>query len=572
MKKRLCELFNLFVKTVKARLVYPASSRLPQQFQEEFFGRLDLLLEEQGHISFKVEADRIFYETCEVYKAQSKVENFAHTFFRDGILSFKFKKGLLQMELETFVEIVSRMMRSASVDDDLATLLWEAAFEHISYKLMDDVFNIETFEYGTDSLVSRMAPSKADLRSLYENEINLDITEDDLKIPSEERKKKQRDNPYLEIADNVGEFLKKVTAYDDAEKAAIAKLLSSSAAFEYKQYALNLLFEILGLETDNAGYHESLELFAKMRDDFIKAGDYHSAVTILTRIRELEQAFKNLKDLKLDKIQGFIESFAAPEKIKIVVDSLNQQKDVDYDKVAEYLSALPWQAIGPLIGALGELAHFPGRKAVCRALAVLSVDKVELLGRGIDDPRWYVVRNIVSILGKINNPKALSLLKRTVQHPDIRVRKETIAAAARIRSDEAYNFLIMALDDDDERLQITALKELVAQKVVKSYPQIEKIIKGEDFRDCSADQIKEFLEAMAQLGGEKAFLILKKMATRITILAPEKQKRLKNYAVRALGYVQAAEAGGLLQKIAKSRNHALADTARRALGRKLKGD
>ncbi|HBC47401.1 MAG TPA: hypothetical protein DCZ43_10175, partial [candidate division Zixibacteria bacterium] len=432
--------------------------------------------------------------------------------------------------------------------------------------------NIETFEYGADSVKSKNSPSKFDLQSLFENEIDLEITADDFTVPAEERKKQQRANPYLETVDSVSEYIKRVANYEESEKALISEMVANNAVFDFRAYIFNILFEILGLEVDNAGYHEGLELFAKVRDDFIRAGDFRSAGMILSRIIELEQAFKNLKDLKLDKIRGFIEDFATPVRIKVIVDSLNTGKDIEYDQVIEYLIMLPWQAINPLLGALGELKHFTGRRAVCKALVVLAADKVELLSRGLDDPRWYVVRNVVGIIGKINSPRAMGYFRKTIQHPDLRVRKETVVAAARASTNEAYDLLIMSLDDDDERLQMLALKELVDHKVVKAFGAIEKIVANSDFKERSTDQIKELLEALAQLGNDRSFNILKKMATKFTLFAPEKQKRLKNYAIRALGYVQTPEAAQLLEKIAKSRNQSLADTARRALNRKTRSE
>jgi hypothetical protein len=571
LKKKIIEAFNLFVKTVKAKLVYPSSSRLPQQFKEELYTKFTGLCDELESIEFKIEADRIFYDELEVYRASTKSDNFAHVFFRDGILNFQVKKGLSDRELESFIDIVSRMLRSASVDDDLATLLWESGFEHISYRLMDDVFNIDTFEYGADSLKSA-AQSKIDLHGLFENEINLEITAEDFEVPSEQQKKKGRSSPYVDAAGSIGEFIRMAATYDDAEKAAMADMLASDASFVFRDYTLNILFEVLGLETDNAGYHESLELFGKVRDDFIRAGDFRSALTILLRVKELEQAFRNLRDLKLDKIQGFIESFGSPERIKIIVDTINRRKDTDYEDVFEYLRLLPWQAIGPLISALGELMHFPARKAVCRALVIIGADKIELVARGIEDSRWYVVRNIVSVLGQISNPRAIGYFRRTIKHPDIRVRKETISAAAKVKSDESYDFLIVALNDEDEKLQMQALKELVAYRIARAYQPIEKLVLDRGFRDRSADQIKELLEALAILGGDRAFSILKKLITQVTIFTPEKQKRLKNYAVRALGHIKTSEASRILEKFAKSRNHVLADTARRALLRKSKGE
>jgi len=570
LKKRVVEIFNLFIKTVKAKLVYPASSKLPQQFKEELFERISSVVDEFDSVAFKIEADRVLFEGIEVYRAQSRTENFAHVFFRDGILYFQMKKGIQFKELESFVDVISRMQRPISVDDDLATLLWESGIEHITYKLMDDVLNIETFEYGADT-IKAIAPSKIDLQGLFENEVELDISEEDFEVPSEQQKK-QRANPYLDTADSVSEFVKKVTTYDDREKAAIAEMLAADAAFNYKEYIVNLLFEVLGLEKDNAGYHESLELFAKVRDDFIKKGDFQSAILILNRIKDLEQAFKNLRDLKLDKIQGFIESFATPDKIAVIVDTLNKYKDVDFDQVSEYLMMLSWHAINPLVGALGELAHYSGRRAICRALVHLAADKIELLSKGIDDPRWYVVRNIVSVLGQIANPKAIGYFRKTIRHPDMRVRKETLVSAARIGTDEAKDFLIMALEDDNERLQILALKEVVTQRIGRAFTRIEKIVTDRNFKERSPDQSKEFLEALAILGNEKAFPVLKNLAVRTTLLTSEKQKRLRNYAVRALGYVQLSEASKLLEKIATSKNKNLADTARRALYRKTKED
>jgi hypothetical protein len=570
-KKKIIEAFGLFVKAVKAKLVYPTSSKLPQQFKEDLFSRITNLNEELGNLAFKIEADRIIFGGFEVYRAQSKTENFAHVFFRDGILSFQIKTGILFKELETFIDIISRMLRSASVDDDLATLLWESGFEHIAYKLMDDILNIDTLEYGADGLKSRAAPSQSDLQDLFTNEVDLDITDEDFQIPSEERKKKQS-SAYLQNDDSISDFIKRAAIYDDSEKAAMAEMLLNDSAFEHKGYIINLLFEILGLETENAGYHEGLELFGKVRDDFIKAGDFASAILILTHIKELQQAFKNLKDLKLDKIQGFIESFASSEKIKIIVEALNNQKDIDHHLVTEYLKMLPWQAITPLVGALGELNHFASRRAICNALSTLAADKVELLARGIEDPRWYVVRNVVMVLGKIKNPRALSYLRRTIQHSDFRVRRETIVSAASIGTEEANEFLIVALNDVDERLQILALKELVARKVIRAYSHIESIVLNKDFKDRSTDQIREFFDAMAILNGEKSFDILKKIIGGLNLFSSEKQKRLKNYAIRSIGHVQNPEARKLLEKIAKSRNSAMADTARRALVRKLKGE
>lgn len=570
--KPVTDIFNQLMKTVKARLVYPASSKLPQQFKDELFSALSNLLDEIEEVKFKVDADSILYRDAVVYKAKGKAENFAHPFFRDGVVEFGFKNGLTNEELEEFVKITSRMMRSVLVDDDLTTLLWEAGFEHISYELMDDFLDLETFEYGTENLKTGKSPSKDDIGRLYENEVDFKFTEEDFDLDSEKNKSKDTPGGYGNVENKVAEFIKNIAEYDKSDRAAIDKIVSAEASFDFVKYSIDVAFEILGFETDNAGYNESLNLIAKVGSDFIRAGDFKSAMTILERTRELERVLKNLGDPKRDKIREFIERFAASERIRDIVDILNKSKDIEHSDVTEYLKMLPWQAIDPLVWALGEVQHYPARRAICQVLEIMAVDHIEFLGKGTENPRWYVVRNIVSILGKIGGSKALDYFKRTIEHSDPRVRKETIISVARIDTPEAANFLITALSDEDERLQTLALKELAGKRIEKAFDTIRRIIMHKSFRNRSAEQIKEFLEGFAVLGGLNAFEPLKKIIKHKPFLASEKDKRLKNYAVRALGFVNAGEATKLLEKISRSRNRVLADTAGRTIRRMKKGN
>ncbi len=571
LKRKASETFNLFIKTVKAVLVYPSSSKLPQQFKEELFNAITALTAELETVPFTVEADRILLGDHEVYRASNKTDNFAHTFFRDGIQDFQFKRGISQKEIDSFVEIITRMLRSASVDDDMATLLWEAGFENITYTVMDDILDIQTFEYGPENLRKGTVPSKQDIDGILSKEIDLELSDEDYDIDSQKKKAAKKNSPYGNVSDPVNDFIRKVAEFTDEEQAAINQLMHTDNEFDYKKYTIDLLFEILGQETDNAGFQETLELIAKVRDDFIRAAEFLPASMIFERTLELEQGFRNLKDPKVEKIQAFIETFASSSKIKIITEALNGSKEINYNDAIEYLKLLPWQAINPLMVALGELQHYPGRRAVCKALEVIAADKIDILAKGLEDSRWYVVRNIVAVLGKINNPRALTYLKKTIRHPELRVRKETVVSAARIGSEEAADFLVLALKDDDEKLQRLALNELVKQKHAKAFGSIEFMVTDRKFKDRPPEQIRELLEAYAQLGGKKAFELLEKLATQKFLVASEKQERVRDIAIRALGLTLHPAANELLQKLMDSRNKTIAESARRTLAKATKG-
>ncbi len=566
--RQVADLFGQLIKTVKAKLVYPSSSKLPQQFMDRLNSEFEAALLEMPRLKFKIESDSVLFSKQLIYKAINKTENFAHPFFRDGIVELEFRNGLSYEELNKFVDVLSLVSRSANVEDDLATLLWEIGFEKISYKLMDDSLDIDTFEYGTGSIKTSIEQPDSGMGEIFADENELELTDEDYDLDSEKNKAKKRPAGYGGVPDSVADYINRISEYDESEKAAIAEIVKQDEAFNFKKYVIEILFEILGCENDTAGYNETLDLISKVRDDFIKAGDMISAVSIFNLTRELAEALKNLGDEKEERILKFIKTFGASEKIRVIIEMLNNSKDINYSKVAEYLKMLSWEAIDPLVWGLGELEQYHARRAVCQALEVVAVENVDMLGKGTENPRWYVVRNVVMVLGKIGSDRALSYFQRTILHSDLRVRKETVVSAARIGIEKSADFLIMALKDDSENLQTLALKELVKQKAEAAFIPIEKMIDDRDFKNRSADQIKELLAAYAALGDLRSFDKLKKMSTSRSLLPSEKMERIKYYSIMALGYIKSPQAYQLLNKISTSRNNKIADAARRALNRR----
>lgn len=568
--RNVAEAFNQLIKTVKAKLVYPSSSKLPGQFVEKLFSDFTTLLNGIEKLKLKVEADSVLFGDQVIYKATSKTDNFAHPFFRDGIIELEFERDLPFEEFEKFVDTLALITRSAHVEDDLATLLWEMGFEKISYKLMDDSLDLETFEYGTSMIKTSIESSGVDYSEVHLDESNLGLTEEDFNLESEKNKARKLPAGYRNVPDNVADYITGLSEYDESERSAIAEIIKGDDNFDCRQYIIDILFEILGTEGDNVSYNETLDLISKVRDDFVKVMDMRSAIKIFDMAKELWEALKNLGDEKEKRIEKFIKSFGASERIRVLVDTLNNSKDINYPEVAEYLTMLSWEAITPLIWALGELNHFPARRAVCQALETIAADHVDVLGKGTENPRWYVVRNVIMILGKIGSSQALNYFQRTITHSDIRVRKETVVSVAKINNEQSTDFLIMALKDESESLQTMALKELVRRKSEKAFIHVENMIEDKKFKNRPADQIKEILEAYARLSGRDAFEKLKRMATRTILIPSEKEDRIKFYAVMAMGCIQSASAYQILEKISRSRNKNMADGARRAMNRMKK--
>jgi HEAT repeat protein len=69
----------------------------------------------------------------------------------------------------------------------------------------------------------------------------------------------------------------------------------------------------------------------------------------------------------------------------------------------------------------------------------------------LDDPRWYVQRNMLSILGELPDVPSDFQGARFLQHAEAKVRREAVAASLRIPA-QRTRAVCSALSDADERI------------------------------------------------------------------------------------------------------------------------
>jgi HEAT repeat protein len=114
--------------------------------------------------------------------------------------------------------------------------------------------------------------------------------------------------------------------------------------------------------------------------------------------------------------------------------------------------------------ALAESQQRRTRRTLAEAIAALCRDDPERLAPWLADPRWYVVRNIVHILGWIGGERTLGLLATAMRHPEPRVRQEVIAALGQADPAAARPLLMGMLDGADARAYCSVLHQLAVAR------------------------------------------------------------------------------------------------------------
>ena len=143
---------------------------------------------------------------------------------------------------------------------------------------------------------------------------------------------------------------------------------------------------------------------------------------------------------------------ATPENLAQVVAS----EPIDAVLLDALLPQVGAAAAGPMLNALSEDEEARSRRLLLDRLVELGSPIGPAALERLADPRWYVQRNMLNILGDLEPLPADFRPTDFLQHEDARVRREALRIVLRdpVARDQG---LLLALGDSDERMVWTAL-------------------------------------------------------------------------------------------------------------------
>jgi HEAT repeat protein len=162
----------------------------------------------------------------------------------------------------------------------------------------------------------------------------------------------------------------------------------------------------------------------------------------------------------------------------------------------------------------------------------------------LEDPRWFVVRNGVSIIGEMGSEEAVGQLTGSLANGDARVRKETVLALAKLGGQDAEQLLLGMLDDQDAGVRAMACRAAGVLGVEKSLRPLMTILDEDQDQDVQV----ECLQALGKLGDPGAVPLIEKRAVKGLFSRPSQEIRVAAY--RALAGIGTPHAMSLLEKAA----------------------
>jgi hypothetical protein len=282
---------------------------------------------------------------------------------------------------------------------------------------------------------------------------------------------------------------------------------------------------------------DSLELLIE-RGDLDVAAD--ASETLLAAIDNPE-----LSPEQRNRLRKSLERFGETRNVRSIVQALRLYPVGSSENHAarRLLDVLGADVISPLLEQLANEPDMASRKAMVDLLSELASEHIQELGRHISDPRWYVSRNVVSILGATHSSAALPYLERTIRHAEPRVRRETIRALSGIQDRLANEMLMAALQDDDpQNVQLSA-RYLGATGERRAVAALELVARGEGRGNRDTGPRVEAIEALGRLGAREAMPTLEALSGKRAVFRQAQARELRAAADSAIARIAAGKGG-----------------------------
>jgi HEAT repeat protein len=471
------------------------------------------------------------------------------------VRELRFAKGLEEWEIQGLMDIIRGSDVVNQLEDDIVTLMWERDFTHISYLATDEFLeeagvvvpdNIEKFR---KNLVFKPIAHHVEMDMIDEEYDDGGGLEDVLARQMEETPSfVSNRSVYFLTPDEVEGLRRDVeTEIDPA----------------FVLNILDILFEILAQEREPESYQDVVNVITKILDAFLTLGEFQKAADLLKRVYIILKTYE-LKDWQIEIIRKMIFEAGEEKKVERIGKILEEQAGVRLEDANSYLLLLQKNAIPHLIQLLGKLKNSKARRMVCDALAQIGKNAIDVFTPFVDDRRWYLVRNIVYILGRVGREQAFPYLQKTFGHEEVRVRRETVQALGLIGGPKAVGILVKALTDSDARIRSMAAINLgKIGKTAGLIPLLE-VVQAKDFPKGDPTEIKAFFDAIGMIGSNEALPVLRQLLERKSWFGRGKVDEVRIGAARAMAMIGTPEAKAILESGKQSKDEPIREACLKA--------
>lgn len=517
------EVIQAMVKAAKGIRIYLPNNPVLIRFMNDLNARMAKHLSQFGDYRLEIEPFIMRYRGAVVYDNPDPKDSLAFRIHSDGIRLLSVAPGLEERELQTFLSIVA-FEQATQADDDIVTQLWERNLPHIGYLLEEDLVEM-AIEGGTLSEGPQQGGISRALAHL----------------------KKEPVLPPRPIPKNLLALTR-----DDA--AWLRKARQLEVTRDPLDDVFTILFAVLGGNRDPEIFGDFLSISSKLLGNLFLHAEIGRALKMIRFLDHLAGDPKLTPPLR-DRVRAVIDGVLSDTTVAALQEAIDAAgSTVGYDEVRDLLMMLGVPSLGGICDLLGRVEKLKMRKLIVEVLVELGRARPEVFAPHLNDPRWYLVRNLVLVLSLVGTPKALAMIVGLISNKEPRIRREVLGFLERSSDPKAKHYLLKYLRDDSAALRIRALKIMARERLTFALKPAIALTQSEDFKLRPLDEKKAVYGLIGELGNDSLLPIFREMLLRKRWFQKAAQRENALLAVAGLSKMRSPGALELLEEGKHSRD------------------
>ena len=264
-----------------------------------------------------------------------------------------------------------------------------------------------------------------------------------------------------------------------------------------------------------------------------------------------------------------IREVASEELVEHYIGLLRKRGARGHEEADAVLVALEERSVGPLLQALAEEEDLLVRRAIVEIVTRIGRVAVPAILENLTDSRWYMVRNMVSILGTLGMPDLAPHVAGTLSHPDLRVKKEAIKALSRIPHPTSVTALCDLCFFPEETVALTATAALSSKRETEAVVSLYRRAAAKRILYPNFRLAHEAIDSLRAIGTDEAITALDEILALRALWPTKKFRAMKFHALRSISKIGTGRSEEILGRVRSSGDRSLRVEAERIIARRM---
>ncbi|SEA25645.1 hypothetical protein SAMN05660420_01624 [Desulfuromusa kysingii] len=244
-----------------------------------------------------------------------------------------------------------------------------------------------------------------------------------------------------------------------------------------------------------------------------------------------------------------------------VLDGMDLWGEEKQQQIADYIVAVGEPYTELVIEYLGLAPNWSERQTWMKILADIGGDAQKVIVRFLKDDRWYLVRNLLMILGENLDPQHIKAIHQLIDHPHPKVRVEVIRILFSCNPATANRQLLQELQSEEFEARASAvlIADLSRDPTVLSI--LHKNLAGTPENENDLELRKQTIQTLTRIGNRESIPVFRRVLRKQSLLPSRRIKQLHREIFENLALFPGSSAEKLLQELVSGKHKHLAGQA-----------